>query len=363
MKNNILFTVLVAACLFTACKSNDNWSVKGCAENAPETTLLVQASDNGRWFTLDSVKTDSEGNFQYSRDKALYPDIYRITVDGKSVYFPIDSTETVTVNFNADDVDGTYDISGSTAADMLMAVALRIRQIANEKGVDAVAGDSLLKRELGGMIIGDPAGIVSYYIINKQVNGNRLFNPVNRSDNRIIGAVANAYTQFRPNDPRTKYLRAIFLANRPLSTKNTSGDTIQATEIKYFDIDLMDHKGISHKLSEAVNDNKVVILSFTIYQADGSTPYNVALADAYSKYRDNGLEIYQVALDNDEFQWKQSAKNLPWITVYNPPTANASTLQCYNVRTLPTTYIIANGELAERVTDMSKLNSAVASYL
>ena len=75
--------------------------------------------------------------------------------------------------------------------------------------------------------------------------------------------------------------------------------SIQATEIKYFDIDLMDHKGISHKLSEAVNDNKVVILSFTIYQADGSTPYNVALADAYSKYRDNGLEIYQVALDND----------------------------------------------------------------
>ncbi len=363
MKNNILFTVLIAAGLLTSCKGSDSWSVKGCVENAPETMLLVQASDNGRWFTLDSVKTDSKGNFSYSRDKALYPDIYRITVDDKSVYFPIDSTETVTVNFNADDVDATYDISGSTAADMLMAVDRRIRQVAKEKGVDAVAGDSLLKRELGGMIIGDPAGIVSYYIINKQINGTRLFNPANRADNRIIGAVANAYTQFRPDDPRAKYLRALFLANRPLNTRSASGDTIKATEITYFDIDLMDHKGIPHKLSDAVNGNKVVVLSFTVYQADGSTPYNVALADAYGKYHDRGLEIYQVALDNDEFQWKQSAKNLPWITVYNPPTANASTLQCYNVRTLPTTYIIANGELAERVTDLSKLNSSVASYL
>ena len=48
MKNNILFTVLVAACLFTACKSNDNWSVKGCAENAP--LWLFQTAYHGICF-------------------------------------------------------------------------------------------------------------------------------------------------------------------------------------------------------------------------------------------------------------------------------------------------------------------------
>ena len=35
----------------------------------------------------------------------------------------------------------------------------------------------------------------------------------------------------------------------------------------------------------------------------------------------------------------------------------------YNVGTLPTTYIIANGELVERVDDITKLDSAVAPYL
>ena len=83
----------------------------------------------------------------------------------------------------------------------------------------------------------------------------------------------------------------------------------------------------------------------------------------YEKRHNQGLEIYQVAVDNDEFQWKQSARNLPWITVYNPPSTGSQILLNYNVSTLPTTYIIANGELVERVDDITKLDSAVAPYL
>lgn len=44
--------------------------------------------------------------------------------------------------------------------------------------------------------------------------------------------------------------------------------------------------------------------------------------------------------------------------------ASAKTLVDFNVGALPATFIInRNGDLVERVTDMSKLSSAVARYL
>ena len=93
--------------------------------------------------------------------------------------------------------------------------------------------------------------------------------------------------------------------------------TIEAPEVSLFEIELYDNTGKLRKLSEVAADNKVVLLSFTVYGAEPSPAYNVELNKVYDRYSKNGLEIYQVGLDEDEYRWKQSARNLPWITVYN----------------------------------------------
>lgn len=352
--------ILISAAILgtlTACNSEKSWEVKGQIDNSSDSKMLVQASENGRWYTLDTIEIKSDGTFAYKHTPSGYPDIYRLTLDGKSIYFPIDSVESVTVNSDAKTFDSEYTLSGSSAAEMLMNVD---RLIMSKAKSGETKSDSLLKRELGGMIIGDPAGIVSYYIINRQLNGKRLFDPSNKSDNRIIGAVANAFNEKRPSDPRTGYLTTIYLSNK---SKGAPTDTIVATTMSYFDLDLSDNKGVEHKLSEVVNGNKVVILNFTSYQSDGSTALNVLLADTYRKYHNQGVEIYQVSMDNDEFQWKQSAKNLPWVTVYNPPTQGFTLANKYNILGLPTTYLFSDGELVERVEDLTKLDSQVARYL
>lgn len=363
MKTNFIISIATTALMFVSCNSGTEWSVKGNIENAPATLLTVQASDNGRWYNLDTVRTNNNGDFKYSHPAAGYPDIYRLTLDGKSVYFPIDSVETITITSRAGTFDTDYTITGSTAADMMMAVDKRIREVASSKGYAEAASDSTLKRELGGLILGDPAGIVSYYIINKQINGQRVFNPDNRRDNQLIGAVANAFNEYRPTDPRTRYLRAIYLAHRGATRPTLATDTVHATEIGFFDIDLTDNTGAEHSLADIVKRNKVVLLNFTAYQAEWSPAYNLELAKIYEKYHKDGMQIYQVGLDEDEFQWRQSAKNLPWITVYNPPVSGAELLRRYNVQTVPVTFIIANGELVKRVTDISATANDVAAYL
>ena len=106
------------------------------------------------------------------------------------------------------------------------------------------------------------------------------------------------------------------------------------------------------------------MLNFTIYSAEGSPAFNLDLAKVYEKRHNQGLEIYQVAVDNDEFQWKQSARNLPFGL---PSTIPVDRLRRYCLTTTwalsPQPIIIANGELVERVDDITKLDSAVAPYL
>lgn len=84
----------------------------------------------------------------------------------------------------------------------------------------------------------------------------------------------------------------------------------------------------------------------------------------YEKYHPQGLEIYQVSVDENEYAWKQTAKNLPWVTVLNNVAEGGKVLQQYNVGSLPTTFVFnRNGELVQRVLDIADLDSAVAKCL
>ncbi|MBR2085142.1 MAG: hypothetical protein IJ879_11255, partial [Muribaculaceae bacterium] len=61
--------------------------------------------------------------------------------------------------------------------------------------------------------------------------------------------------------------------------------------------------------------------------------------------------------------WRQAAENLPWITVYDPMGVNSQNVGAYHVNSLATTFIIRNGEIVERVEDITGLKAAVAKYI
>ena len=361
MKNSIFFAIIATAVTITACSDSNSWTVKGNISGANDKTILVQASDNGRWYTLYSIKTGKSGKFNYSHKAAGFPDIYRLSLDGRSIYFPIDSIETVTISADTAAFDTGYTLSGSQLAENMMNIDRRI-MTAVAAGTQ-VASDEQLKRELTQQLLADPAGILSYYIINKNVGGKPIFNPADKKDNKVIGAVANAYNIMRPADPRTSYLKRLYLSNRPRIETNEPGDTLHAREIKAFEINLYDNRGTRHSLLEELGKSNIVILNFTAYAADESPAFNIALNKVYEKYHANGLEIFQVSLDDNEHVWKSTAANLPWITVLNSVADNTVILN-YNVQSLPTTYIFnRNGELVERVDDITTLDKAVAGFM
>lgn len=355
-----------AAAILTSCSDSNQWTVNGSIEGAANRHIAIEAADNGVWLPVDTLSTDAEGKFTYSHAPMGYPDIMRLSMDGNYIYFPIDSIETINLTTSADNFADAAVITGSESAERIQSVDKRIKQSIDSLGVAGALTDSLLKRDLSQMILANPAGIVSYYIICKQIGNHFLFDPSQSNDNRVLGAVANSFNEQRPNDPRTGFLKTVYLRNRANTNPQSGADSqFEVKEVDFFDIALTDNNGHEHKLSDVVAKNKVVLLNFTVYGTELSPALNVALGEVYSKHHGNGFEIYQVAIDEDELYWKQSAKNLPWITVYNPPVAPGSRqiLTNYNVQAVPVSFLIVNGQLLQRVDNYEKLPSLVAKNL
>lgn len=356
---SIIPAAMVAAAILAGCSGSPRWTVNGTVADADGATLMLEAPGRAGWYVADSVHLLGNGSFSISQPAVAYPEVFRLRLGDKEIYFPIDSTETVTVTTSASGFGTDYTLTGSASAEALALVDARVRQAA------ATGADSLLKRELSGMLIGNPSSVVAYYIIRKQIGGKPVFDPANSSDLRVIGAVANAYDQFRPDDPRTAQLKDMFIAyrSRLRGAAPVAADTIYAAEIPLFDIKLYDNKGVDQSLVDVAAKNKAVLLNFTLYTAEASPALNLQLAKAYDRFHDRGLEIYQVAADPDEYAWRQSAANLPWVTVYQTPVSPASNLLNYNVTSLPATFLIVNGEIRERITDPTTVADAVARVL
>lgn len=359
-----ILAITLAAAAAVSCSQN-KWKAEGTIAGGEGKDLVLEASNRfGQWYAVDTVTIDKEGRFKVAQTPAGHPEIYRLTLGDQSLYFPIDSTETVTITGNAAEFGNAYTITGSASAERMQTVNDIIKKAVATRGERAVATDAELKRALANQILGDPAGVVAYYTIFRKVGNTPLFNPEDRADLRVIGAVANAYVEQRPTDPRTEYLSTVFMQHRRARRSIVPTDTIVATETVLPEISLLDPSGKERSLSEEASKGKVIVLNFTAYTADASPALNLELAKVYEAYKNAGLDIYQVSVDTDEFAWRQAAANIPWIAVYNSPKNGARTLLKYNVTDLPATFVInRRGELMERVDDINGLEAAVRRYL
>lgn len=357
-----IFLMIVAIMALTACNGNV-FQIDGTVEGASDTTtLILEQSSNGEWFIIDSVTVDKNGKFELCATAPEVPSIYQLRLGNQSICFPIDSLDHLTINAKLPNFGTDYTISGSEHAEQVMKIDKEAMQFAHGKGTpeELQAWKDLLSRQIAA----DPSGIVAYYTINKYIDGKPLFDPMNDNDLRIIGAVANSFNSFRPNDPRTEYLVNLLLdGQRRRRALNAPNDTVYADVASLIDIKLQDYNGKEYSLSKVAAENRIVLLDFTAYTTDISPQLNKLLNDIYQAYHSKGLTIYQVSLDQDNVAWRQAAKSLPWITVFDPRSINSETVGTYNVTGIPTTFIIKNGEIVERVEDATRLKSAVAKYI
>lgn len=357
--NKTSITFIAAAALMLGSCAKSGWSVQGTVEGAEEgARLAVEAYNAGRWYVLDSVGIDSKGRFDYRAGEPMpSAEILRVTYPGKgSVYFPVEGSDAITLTADAATFGKGHTLAGSEMAQTIASI---------DSIVASTSSVSELQRKLAGFVTSDTTGLVAYYAVGKSVGNVPVYDPNESLGNRIYGAAAQVYAHYRPLDPRGESLKQAYFEGRRALGKapKVEEQVIEVPETGLIEIERYDSKGVKHSLRELASQGKVVLLSFTDYGTEASPAYNAMLNDLYTLYKDKGFEIYQIAFDANEVSWKEAARNLPWVAVWNSPSDGVGALASYNVGAVPMTYIINRaGELSARVVDPAQLPKELARY-
>lgn len=358
MKKNITCALgaLMAIVAMTSC-SGEKFHVNGEITNAKDSTLYFENISLTGPVTVDSVKLAEDGKFQFDVDATEAPEFYRLRIADQIINISADSTETVTVKAEYPDMAWKYEVEGSDNCKKIQ--ELTYHQIALQNKCIAIAENPSLsmkvsadsidrvieayKQEIkNNYIIKEPMKAYAYFALFQAIGSRLIFNPrENRDDIKMFAAVATSWDTFHPNSERgqnlhnialegMKTMRIIDADNQPA---NIDPNIVRETSI--IDLELIDNKGATRKLSEL--QGKVVLLDFHTFEADNSTERIMELRRLYNKFHAQGLEIFQVAVGTNEHFWKTSVAALPWISVYDKTGTSVST---YNVQAIPTYFLL-----------------------
>lgn len=347
-----LFFLLIPAALFSGC-SSDSFRVEGNVEEGAGKTIVLEKPDlNGYWMPLDSAKISNSDKFSFKSPRPAGPEIYRLRLDNRYVYFPVDSTENISVSTNINSFGHLYTLSGSADAESMSRFENEFAHYASREAV-ADSAAAFKRRIFSEYLLPGKASVVSYYILTKTMaDGKPLYDMTNREDHKYLAAVATAFRQFAPEDPHTAMLEQFALqalrAENKLAGKQQE---IAAEEISLLPISLPDETGAMRSLQSVAGKGNRVLLVFSSLTDTDSPARNRELMRAAR----NGWTIFQVSFDTDQYAWREAAANLPWTTV-NDPSASPRSASDYNVSNLPVYYTIdAAGNLYNRGSNLKNL--------
>ena len=378
-----LLTVLgLCMFLFSACNNSSDFTVKGVVAGADGQLMYLENVGISNVVTLDSIKLAPGGKFKFTEKRPEYPDFYRLRLNNQLINFAVDSTETISFVADAGTFATSYSVEGSENSKAIKAITLaqldanqaisRLRKEYEDKMISdttyrtkVLAAADAYKEVARKYIYSAPMSTAAYFALFQQIDGLLFFDLYDRKDVKAYGAVATSYDHAYPESPRSKHLYNLTLqsmkvlrAQRPVDYSN-----VETKEISFLDIELPDVRGEVVKLS-TVAPGKVVLINFTAYQTEWSPALNMALGELYTKYHDQGLEIYQVSLDSDFHFWRNGASNLPWVTVRDPQSVYSQVAGLYNVKQLPALFILdRKGNLVKRVEDVKKLETDLKAVL
>lgn len=380
----LLFVALLAIAVLLSCKSEKTFEIKGEFSSVADETLFLEHRGLGGIELLDSVKLKENGSFKFTEKAPENPEFYQLRVGNQLVVFAVDSIETLQVKGDVKDLANTFSIENSPVNDQIKQIDSQTQKVklqideADKKHATKIIDDvtylaeldSVLKEyktEISKLILGNPSSGAAYYAVFQKVNDYLIFDPYSRQDYAMFGAVATSWDRYYQGTPRSKHLynftmnalktrkqqeqQAALLENAPVVTESSLPDIV-LTEVNGEKVSLSSQKG------------KVVIIDFTVYNSEFSPKHNIDLNKLYTQYKDKGLEIYQISFDSDEHFWKNAANNLPWITVRDPQSVYSRILSTYNVRNIPTAFILdREGDVIARVENYTTLSTEVGKVL
>lgn len=367
--------------------SNKKFEVSGNITDAKDSLLYFENMSLNGAVVVDSTKLDADGNFSFAVDAPSAPEFYRLRIAGQIINVAADSTEHVTIKAAYPTMASQYEVSGSDECSKIKELA--IGQMALQATINNIVrntnlNDDVMRDSIRVILAQYKEGVKNNYIFKEPMKAYAyfalfqtialgyenvlVFNPrSNEDDVKVFAAVATSWDTYYPKAERGLNLHNIAIEGLKniRIMKAEQQQTVDPSKVEYtgvIDIALPDNKGNIRKLSSL--KGKVVMLDFHLFATKESTARIMQLRELYDKYHAQGFEIYQVSIDPDEHFWKTSVAALPWICVHSDDGLNAAELGMYNVRDIPTYFLIdKNNVLQKRDVQIKDIDAEIKALL
>ena len=349
----LIFAIAALMIAFTSCqrsKVNINGRFVG---NEAEMVYLEHTTTLEQKL-IDSVKLAENGSFKLKiEDAANTPALYNIIYNGERVPLLLSAGENVTINA-AGNILRNYTIEGSLESELIHTFnknhiegVIKLNDIlskytsqdlSKEQQTELAKQYTQLRNEIKRaqlrFIIENKENIAAVYALYQRLpNDQHLFN--GDSDVIYYRTVADGIEQKYPNSPYLTLLRSQSARMDAQLNLLTQMKTVNFPEIA-----MQDMYGDVQRLSSL--EGKVVLLHFWSVTVGNANAMNADLKEIYAKYKEQGFEIFQVAVDTSKALWINAVQEqkLPWISVSDLLGEASPTLGAYNISKLPANFLI-----------------------
>jgi len=360
------FYFILSILILSSCNKSNQFEIQGFLKNGIEkeitlSMLLINGTED-----IKTIKTDKNGNFKFKSSTEI-PAFFNVSVS-KSNFLTLLIEPGEKVNIIAETTNlSNSEIRGSEGSLLVQKISLQLVETRSkldsvlnyaksieedpnfDKNIDEInsAYASIVNQQRDSsiaFIINNLNSLASIVALYQKYDDENYILYKNR-DLQYIKIVSESLGAKYPESEHVKALLAdkesLFQTYDQIKSNNVLNEFVMDNEVSGIpDIILPDQTGDSISINSV--SSKYILLNFWASWSEESVQQNIALIDIYKKYHAKGFEIYEVSLDTKKENWLRAIKfdQLPWINVIDLNGRSSYYAKIYNVKTLPTSYLI-----------------------
>ena len=307
---------------------------------------------------IDSVAIDADGYYQLIvKDLPETPSLYHVIYNNGRIPLLISRGENIDLKAMGN-VLVSYTVNGSRESELLRKFNRNFLdgQIALDKIIkEYSAADSAalvdldqqysakyndIKRKQISFIVENKSCLAAVYALYQRLPGDQHLASA-ESDLIYYREVLDAVSVKYPGSP---FLLSL---SNDIASMTARLSLMESIEVRsYPELKGCDMYGNEVPLSSL--DGNVILVDFWSAELGNSNSLNADLREIYDVYKPHGFRVYQVSADTSKATWITAvqAQRLPWISVCDFCGDASPMLRAYNVRRLPSNYLIdRNGNI------------------
>ena len=375
--NRIIFSAIALVMALSACQS-PKVSLSGRFVGSDDDMVYLEYASVLEQTIIDSVRLGEDGNFALSIENVTTtPSLYYIIYNNERIPLLLQQGDNVEINA-AGNVARNYKVEGSEESELLrefnqeyISGVMKLRGIISKIAAGSLSDEERkslseeytkiyldIKRKQMNFIVSHKQNIAAVYALHQRLpNDSYLFN--GDSDVIYYRTVAEAIEQ---SYPESHYLP--ILRSQVARMSAQSSLLAQAKEVNFPEIKMPDMYGQEVALSSL--SGKVILLHFWSVAIGNGNVINAEMKEIYKRYKEQGFEIYQVAIDTSKSDWINAIQEqqLPWISVSDMKGEASTSLGEYNVQRLPSNFLIdREGNIVAKDLVGDKLEAEIKKHI